>query len=90
MWGRIIIGAVTLVLLAAALILTAGGWARLAGIEMSTAGLVALVLGSIMTLAIGAGLMTLVFYSARHGYDDEVQDYSQTLKHKPDRPSNDV
>lgn len=80
MWGRIIIGAVALVLLAAALILTAGGWARLAGIQMSTAGVIALVLGSILTLAIGGGLMALLFYSARKGYDDQVHDFATDMK----------
>jgi hypothetical protein len=78
MWARLIIGTVLLALLAAALIMTAGGWARLAGIEMSTAGIVALVLGGVLTLALGGGLMFLVFYSARKGYDDQVQDFSVT------------
>jgi ABC-type siderophore export system fused ATPase/permease subunit len=82
MWARIIIGAVLLALVAAALILTAGGWARLAGIEMSMAGIVALVLGSLLTLALGGGLMFLVFYSARQGYDEQVQDYSNVLTGK--------
>jgi hypothetical protein len=79
MWARIIIGTLLLALVAAALVLTAGGWARLVGIEMSTAGIVAMILGSLLTLALGGGLMFLVFYSARKGYDEAVQDYSSTL-----------
>ena len=39
-------------------------------VEMSTNGYIALVLGTIGTLALGGGLMTLLFYSQRHGYDD--------------------
>ncbi len=89
MWGRIIIGVVALALLAAALIMTAGGWARLVGIQMSTAGIVALVLGSLLSLAIGGGLMALLFYSARKGYDEQVHDFASDMK-KPGDPSNDV
>jgi hypothetical protein len=36
---------------------------------MSTAGYVAMVLGIIVTLALGTGLMALVFYSNREGHD---------------------
>ncbi len=77
MWGRIIIGAILMVVLAAALIFTAGGWARAEGIEMSVIGVLALVLGGVLTFALGAGLMALVYYSARKGYDDDVQDYTK-------------
>jgi nitrate reductase gamma subunit len=77
MWGRIIIGAILMVVLAAALIFTAGGWARAEGIEMSIIGIVALVLGGVLTFALGAGLMALVYYSARKGFDDGVQDYTK-------------
>jgi hypothetical protein len=40
------------------------------GIGMTGNGVAALVLGGIGTLALGGGLMALVFFSARHGYDD--------------------
>jgi hypothetical protein len=36
---------------------------------MSTAGWVFLILGIVVTTALGAGLMALVFYSSRHDYD---------------------
>lgn len=39
---------------------------------MSGSGIFAMVLGIVFTLAVGIGLMGLVFYSNRHGYDDSV------------------
>ena len=38
--------------------------------SMPTYGYVAMVLGAIVAIAIGVGLMALMFYSNRRGYDD--------------------
>jgi hypothetical protein len=40
------------------------------GFDMPAAGWIALVFGVIATIALGSGLMFLIFYSNRHGYDD--------------------
>lgn len=40
---------------------------------MSIHGWIALTLGTLLSLAVGGGLMALVFYSARKGYDDRVE-----------------
>lgn len=40
---------------------------------MSMHGWIALGLGTFFSLAVGGGLMALVFHSARHGYDDRVE-----------------
>lgn len=61
----------------------AGLWAILLGLlvaaaafayeglgPLPTTGYVALALGIVFSLAIGIGLMTLVFYSSRQGYDE--------------------
>jgi hypothetical protein len=54
-----------------ALIAVVGGlWAAVGDNEISAAGWVAMILGAIVTLALGVGLMTLVFISNRRGYDD--------------------
>jgi len=58
--------------LALAIYVAVSIWTGLGDVEMSTNGLVALVLGSLFTLALGGGLMILVFYSSRHGHDDDV------------------
>jgi hypothetical protein len=87
MWGRIIIGLLLAVLLAAALIFAAAGWARAEGLNMSIWGILALVLGSLLTMAIGGGLMALLFYSARKGYDDQVHDFAADITKKPGGPA---
>ena len=49
-------------------------WTGLGDSGMSTGGWVALVLGVLATLALGIGLMALVFISSRRGYDDPGSD----------------
>ena len=46
-----------------------GAWQAMAGVKMSTAGWIFLVLGVVVTFLVGAGLMALVFYSSRHDLD---------------------
>ncbi len=41
-------------------------------VEMGVHGWIALFIGVTVSLAVGTGLMALVFFSARHGYDDRV------------------
>lgn len=40
---------------------------------MSIHGWIALTLGTLLSLAVGGGLMALVFHSARKGYDDRIE-----------------
>lgn len=47
-------------------------WRSLGPVEMGTNGYVAMILGVIGTVGLGVGLMALVFFSHRAGYDDEV------------------
>jgi len=42
------------------------------GSAMSVHGWIALGLGTFFSLAVGGGLMALVFHSARKGYDDRI------------------
>ena len=48
------------------------GWNQLADVEMSIHGYIALALGVLATLGLGMGLMWLVYYSDRRGFDDEA------------------
>ena len=57
-------------LLVAALALTLFFWFDLGEVEISIHGFIAMGLGIVLTLALGIGLMALVFYSSRQGYDD--------------------
>ena len=45
-------------------------WTRIGDSEINGAGWLALGLGVIVTLALGIGLMALVFISSRRGYDE--------------------
>ena len=40
---------------------------------MSIHGWIALTLGTLLSLAVGGGLMALVFHSANKGYDDRIE-----------------
>jgi len=52
------------------IVLMASVWSGLGDSGISAAGWVALVLGIVITLALGIGLMALVFISSRRGFDD--------------------
>ena len=45
-------------------------WVHLGGDAIPVYGYVAIAGGVLFSLLIGGGLMALVFYSSRHGYDD--------------------
>lgn len=45
------------------------GW-MLGDANISTSGYVAMALGVVSSLFVGIGLMTLIFYSSRKGYDE--------------------
>jgi hypothetical protein len=61
------------VLLGAALWYASLAWTAIAGPSMPTNGYVAMIIGIVFSLIVGCGLMALVFYSSRHGYDDPSQ-----------------
>lgn len=44
-------------------------WTAMSGVHMSGWGWTFLVMGVVVTIGLGAGLMALVFYSARHDMD---------------------
>ena len=48
-------------------------WASDTGPPMPASGYVAMALGVLFSLVVGVGLMALVFYSNRHGYDERGQ-----------------
>ena len=57
-------------LLAAAVWFAGAAWERFGGGAIPFYGYVAIVGGVLISLLVGGGLMALVFYSSRHGYDD--------------------
>jgi hypothetical protein len=48
-------------------------WNGIGGSEISLAGWLAMGFGIVVTLALGIGLMSLVFISSRRGYDEAVR-----------------
>lgn len=47
-------------------------WRELGDVEISRHGWLALTLGAGATFLVGAGLMSLVFFSSRRGYDERA------------------
>lgn len=47
-------------------------WLSLGTVDMTPSGYVALVLGGLGMFGLGVGLMTLVFYSDRKGFDERA------------------
>ena len=59
-------------MLAAALWFAGIAWVHLGGDPIPLYGWFAIVGGVVFSLAVGGGLMALVFYSSRKGYDEEA------------------
>ena len=64
--------AATAAVLAVAVVVVAF-WNRLGASQISLAGWLAMIFGVIATLALGIGLMALMFISNRRGYDEGVR-----------------
>ena len=62
--------AILLIVLVGTAIVSYLGWTSAAGTDVPASGYIALALGVIFSLAVGVGLMALVFYSSRAGYDE--------------------
>lgn len=69
-FGTAVLMAALIAILVAALWYAANAWVSVAGPPMPTIGYVAMGFGIVFSLIVGCGLMALVFYSSRHGYDE--------------------
>jgi hypothetical protein len=65
----IVLAALVLLLVLAIAFMLIGWDTADAGTPMTTAGYMAMTFGIVATLALGSGLMALVFYSSRKGHD---------------------
>lgn len=74
--------AILLAFFVGATVLAYLGWTDAAGTDVPAAGYAALALGVVASLAVGFGLMALVFYSSRAGYDEPAR-----LVRKDEEPS---
>jgi len=71
--GKIALLASLLALLVAAGWYAARAWIAIQGPPMPAIGYVAMAGGVAVSLLVGCGLMALLFYSSRHGYDEPFQ-----------------
>ncbi|BBK41381.1 hypothetical protein STVA_14010 [Allostella vacuolata] len=69
---RLLLPSLLMGLLAIAALAAAAIWSGMDDIRLGVHGWIALGLGVFFTLAIGGGLMALVFFSSRRGYDETV------------------
>jgi hypothetical protein len=92
--GSWIILIVLLSLLIATGVVIYRGWTLAGGTDVPASGYAAMVFGVIISLAVGFGLMALIFYSSRKGYDEppvliapeddavESRDAPETKRHR--------
>ena len=57
-------------------------WLQMSDVQISNNGMIAIFLGSFFTILLGAGLMTLTFFSSRNGFDDQVDNDLDSLFEK--------
>ena len=68
--GTAVLVAALLAILAVAIWFAAQSW-MIDGPPLPTQGYIAMTLGVVFSVVIGCGLMALVFYSNRYGYDEQ-------------------
>ncbi len=71
--GIVAITAPLFAILGAAMWFAARAFISVTGPPMPPAGYIAMTLGIVFSVVIGCGLMALLFYSSRHGYDEPPQ-----------------
>jgi fatty acid desaturase len=69
--GTIVLVAALLAIMVAALWFAASAWTQVSGPPMPPVGYAAMIVGIVLSLVVGCGLMALLFYSSRHGYDEQ-------------------
>jgi len=72
--------------LAASMWFAVHAWMPVEGPPMPTTGYVAMTLGVVFSIAVGSGLMGLIFYSSRHGYDEPS--YEEARHEEPRQANN--
>ena len=61
-------------------------WLQMSDVTISYNGKIAIFLGAFFTILLGSGLMSLAFFSSRHGFDEQVDhDLEDLFKKFKDR-----
>jgi hypothetical protein len=74
MLGKVVLIVALVSILSASGWYAARAWLEVSGPPMPLTGYIAMTLGVVFSLVVGCGLMALLFYSHRHGYDEQVYD----------------
>lgn len=61
-------------------------WRFTAELGIAQAGILPVILMVVGCLVVGGGLMFLVFFSARRGYDDRADEFARRTEHRPSDP----
>jgi hypothetical protein len=69
-WLAVALAAVSII---AVVVVVAELWNAIGDSEISLAGALAMIFGVVVALALGIGLMALVFISSRRGYDEAAR-----------------
>lgn len=77
--GTVVTIVVLLALLGATGAVGLWAWWEIGQVPISRHGLIALGLGVGLTFVLGAGLMALMFFSARRGYDDRAAEIERVV-----------
>lgn len=79
----ILLAAILSAAVAMAVVAVAVMWRQVGNVSMTLTGYIALSFGVIASLGVGMGLMGLIFYSSRHGYDDGVGQRAKDVTKPP-------
>lgn len=82
-WGEGALAIAVLALLALTVIWVISAWSIGGDIEIGKHGWIALGLGTFFSLLIGCGLMALMFFSSRRGYDEAADPFRNKPKPPP-------
>jgi len=74
---------VAAVLAISAMVVAWQAWQSLASVQVGAAGIIAMILGAVGALALGGGLIALMFISNRRGIDDEAGGKRESKIHGP-------
>lgn len=86
-WPRYILFISLAILLLGSIVVMINGWGSIPAVAISGMGKLALIGGVVISFLVGGGLMALVFYSARKGYDEASQTPFKPGKNKDDKPN---
>lgn len=70
--GTVLVVVVLLGMLAATAMVGWWAWQEIGDVQIGIHGMIALIAGATATFLLGVGLMWLVYYSNRRGYDDRA------------------